>query len=482
MNPKRLIPVVLLVAIIGGGYWLDQKRAAQASRLSGFFESQPTSVASRLPGRVLKILVKEGDFVKKGTPLLQLESKPEVADYAAKVSVAKQTQAALAEAVHGPRSEDIARQRAVVAEAEAYWRKVRSGNRPEEVQAGVQRYALAEANFQRVARGARPEEIAQARAAESAALERLKAAERGLTPEERSEVKARLDQALATEGLAVRDLGRYRELFSQGAISQQNLDKAQADFLAAHARSVEQQQAYERATRGTPPEELAEARASYRQAKAAADLVASGSRSEDISAARAQMNEAAESLKLLQKGSRIEDIMSAEARYRQAKATLDELIRGTRTEDIEQAQANAQSAENQAASAKATMSEWVVKAPFDGTVDRILVSEGDLLAARTSVIRMSDPKEIWLRVYVPEGQLSKIKIGDSVALMVDGIEADDPAKVESIATKGEFTPANLQTPEERAKQVFAVRIRLDPPDNRVKAGMGASIRRMGSWP
>ena len=64
---------------------------------------------------------------------------------------------------------------------------------------------------------------------------------------------------------------------------------------------------------------------------------------------------------------------------------------------------------------------------------------------------------------------------------MDGIPVPLPVVVESVATQGEFTPANLQTPEERGKQVFAVRLRLSPPDPRVKAGMFATATRIGGW-
>jgi hypothetical protein len=53
--------------------------------------------------------------------------------------------------------------------------------------------------------------------------------------------------------------------------------------------------------------------------------------------------------------------------------------------------------------------------------------------------------------------------------------------VESISTKGEFTPGNLQSPDERALQVFAVRLRLAHPDSRIKAGMYVTVKRVGSW-
>jgi hypothetical protein len=73
-----------------------------------------------------------------------------------------------------------------------------------------------------------------------------------------------------------------------------------------------------------------------------------------------------------------------------------------------------------------------------------------------------------------------VKVGDSASLTIDGVEGEVTAVVESISRQGEFTPANLQTPDERGKQVFPVRLRLKKPDPRVKPGMYASIRSLGT--
>src|SRR5205085_2455122 len=123
--------------------------------------------------------------------------------------------------------------------------------------------------------------------AERTALARLRQAERGLTPEEKGQAKARFDAAVAQETLARKDAERMEFLFREGAISQQQLDQAQANRRQAEARRQEQEQALARAQEGTPAEELEQARQSYRQAKAALDLVLAGSRREDIEAARA---------------------------------------------------------------------------------------------------------------------------------------------------------------------------------------------------
>ena len=112
-------------------------------------------------------------------------------------------------------------------------------------------------------------------------------------------------------------------------------------------------------------------------------------------------------------------------------------------------------------------------------MDRILVAVGDVVGPGSPVARVDDPTDLWIRVYVPESLLARVKTGNDASLRVDGIDAALPAFVESIASQGEFTPANLQTPDERGKQVFEIRLRLKKPDPRVKAGMFASVSSLG---
>jgi HlyD family secretion protein len=226
---------------------------------------------------------------------------------------------------------------------------------------------------------------------------------------------------------------------------------------------------------------LEQARQSYRQAKAALDLVLAGSRQEDIQAARAAVTEAQQALKTLLRGTRTEEIRAAEARLAQAQAALAELKAGSRKEEIARARAAVEAAQATARGAQFTLAERTVRAPQTGVVERIPVAVGNLVSPGTPVIRMADPQDIWLRVYVPEAHLAKVTVGSDAQLRVDGISVPVVAVVESVATQGEFTPANLQTPDERGRQVFAVRLRLKQPDPRIKPGMYATVTRIGEW-
>jgi HlyD family secretion protein len=478
-NPRILIPIALLTAFGVGGWYIERQRARDRSTLSGFFESQPVQVASRIGGRVAAIKVREGDSVKNGALLVTLEARANQADTAAREAQADQARAAAAEARNGPRYEEIRRQEAAVAEAQANLAKLQNGSRPEEIKAARARLEQARTQVRKLKAGARPEEIAGARAGEQTAKAKLAQAERGLTPEERAQVRARYESAAATERLAAIELSRTEGLVREGADSQQHLDRVRADLQTAQARTNEMREALRRADLGTPQEELNQAREAYLQAKAALDLVLAGPRREDVEAARQEAVAARENLQLLVKGARPEDIRAAEEKVRQAQATLDELRSGSRREQIAQARAAARAAEAQVRGSRANLSERELHAPQAGIIERILITEGDLVQPGTPVLRIAVPDDIWIRVYVPESSLARVNPGTEAILHIDGLPQNVDAVVESVATRGEYTPANLQTPDERGKQVFAVRLRLVKPDPRVKAGMFATVKRLG---
>ena len=478
-NPRALIPIGLVAALLAGGWYVEHQRARERSSLSGFFESRPTQVASRIGGRVSAIKVREGDAVKAGDLLIVLETKPASAETDAKEAQANQARAMAADLRNGPRPEEIRRQEAAVAEATANLERLRNGSRPEEVAAARARADQAQAQYRKVKAGARPQEIAGVRAAERAAYARLQQARRGLTPEERAQARARAEAARYAESLAAKDQERMEYLVREGAESQQRLDRTRTDLQIAHARTTEIQEALNRAEAGTPREELDQSNEAYRQAKAALDLVLAGSRKEDVEAARAEAAAMVDNFKLLQRGSRQEDIRAADARVRSARAQLDEMRAGSRKEQIAAARAGARAAEAQVRAAKANLSEREIRAPQPGVVERVLIAAGDLVHAESPVMRLASQDDIWLRVYMPETGLARVKIGTEATLRIDGVSDEIPAVVDSIAARGEFTPANLQTPDERGKQVFGVRLRLVKPNPNVKAGMFATVRRLG---
>jgi HlyD family secretion protein len=117
-----------------------------------------------------------------------------------------------------------------------------------------------------------------------------------------------------------------------------------------------------------------------------------------------------------------------------------------------------------------------VKAPSDCVLEVLSVKVGDVLAANREVATLLLPQHLWVRVYVPEPWLGLIKIGDHVRVRVDSFrDKDFDGTVEQVNRQAEFTPRNVQTVEDRIRQVFGVKIRLPSGEDRLRAGMAADV-------
>jgi HlyD family secretion protein len=151
-----------------------------------------------------------------------------------------------------------------------------------------------------------------------------------------------------------------------------------------------------------------------------------------------------------------------------AKSRYDLLLAGTRPEEIAQSRAELAELDTQ-------LNEMKISAPSDSTLEVLSVKVGDVLAPNQQVATLLLP-HIWVRVYVPEPWLAHIKAGDSVKVRVDGYAGKDfTGVVEQIARQAEFTPRNVQTAEERVKQVFGIKVRLDNASGELRAGMSADV-------
>jgi len=148
----------------------------------------------------------------------------------------------------------------------------------------------------------------------------------------------------------------------------------------------------------------------------------------------------------------------------------------TQEKNVEAAQMKVIQARAQLADIDAQLKEMQVLAPTESILEVLNVKVGDVLPPNGEVATLLLPEHLWVRVYVPEPWLGKIKIGDQVRLQVDSFPGKDfPGEVEQINRQAEFTPRNVQTVEDRIRQVFGVKIRLPNNDDRLRAGMAADV-------
>ncbi|HEX8184545.1 MAG TPA: efflux RND transporter periplasmic adaptor subunit, partial [Blastocatellia bacterium] len=192
--------------------------------------------------------------------------------------------------------------------------------------------------------------------------------------------------------------------------------------------------------------------------------------------ASARRESARQRLDMLLAGTRSEEVARAERQYRQAAANLQLVERGARKEDIATARAQLERSRAALQQIETQLAELEVRAPADAYVEVLQARPGDLINPNSPVATLVELNRLWVRVYVPEPELGHAQLGKAVSVTVDTFAKETfSGQIEQIASRGEFTPRNVQTRDERAHQVFAVRVRLDNSARKLRAGMAADV-------
>lgn len=238
--------------------------------------------------------------------------------------------------------------------------------------------------------------------------------------------------------------------------------------------------------------ELTRAEAELQRADAMLRLVLAGSRAEDVRQAREQLAAAGDELDAADRDlTRLEGLAARgtatlkardDARTRRdkaqrgvaaAQATLDRVLAGPRPQEIEAASAQRDVAAAQVAVVRQRLADATVLAPSDGVITARSAEPGEVLGAGAPLAVLTDLARPWLTVYVDEPHLAQVRLGGRVEVRVDGRAQAFSGTVSYVSEVAEFTPKNVQTPEERAKLVFKVKIALDNSDGVFKPGMPA---------
>ncbi len=272
--------------------------------------------------------------------------------------------------------------------------------------------------------GSRPEEIAAAEAAAQRAKTRLGELQAGSRPQEIAAARAALARAKAETERAAADAGRYAALYKKADVSAQQNDAARTASETALARQHETEE----------------------QLK----LVEAGPRQEEIDQARAAWQEAQERFVLVKKGPRREDIDQARARLEQAKQSL--------------------------ALAATRLGYATLAAPFSGVVLSKHIEAGEYVAAGTPVVTVGDLEHVWVRAYVNETDLGRVKVGQKARATTDTYPGKRyEGNVSFISSQAEFTPKSVQTTQERVKLVYRIKVDLLNPRMELKPGMPADV-------
>lgn len=165
---------------------------------------------------------------------------------------------------------------------------------------------------------------------------------------------------------------------------------------------------------------------------------------------------------------------SSAAAVREAAEHLRLLRIGPRPDAVRQARAKVESAAAGRALTETRLSQSVLMAPLNGLVLSKHAEPGEMLAAGSPVVTVGRMDEVWVRAYIPETELGRVKVGQRARVTADtwpGRVFD--GRVGFISSEAEFTPKNVQTEKERVKLVYRIKIYLANPKMELKPGMPA---------
>ncbi len=311
-----------------------------------------------------------------------------------------------------------------------------------------------------------------------------------------SKVGGRVTQVLVREGDHV-DAGQLLVTFDGAELA--------AELKQARGRLGQARAMLKKAERGSRSEDIAQARAA-----SAADGVAPGYRVQEVQQAQSDLKRAqADALNAEQNFDRINTLFqqgiaarqtlddaqarldaahaqvqslqnavaAAEGRLRAARAEQQKVESGNRIEDIDAARADVLLAEGQAAQAEARWAEREVRSPASAVVEVLDLRPGDLLPANAPVARLLEADQLYAIVYVPQNEVGgRINVGQHAQVRVDAFPGQTfSATVEQIRQQAEFLPRNVQTADERQHQVFGIKLRVENPDHKLRAGIQTDV-------
>ena len=270
-------------------------------------------------------------------------------------------------------------------------------------------------------------DVEQKRADLASMEARLAEMRNGARPQEKLDAKAAVDSAASEVDRAKKDWDRAQVLYKNDDISTAQFDQYRNRWESAAA--------------------------ALNQSKEREALVLAGPRIEQINAQAALVERARAALKM------------AEANTLEMKRRRQELA--TRQAEIARSKASVALIDSQ-------ISDTVATSPVDGVVLVKSADPGEVLAAGTTVVTIGDIDHPWLRGYINETDLGRVKIGSKATVTTDSYPGKIyNGRVSFIASEAEFTPKQIQTEQERVKLVYRIKIEVENPRRELKSNMPA---------
>lgn len=233
-----------------------------------------------------------------------------------------------------------------------------------------------------------------------------------------------------------------------------------ADVAAARAQLAELES-------GSRRQEIEQARAAVRQVQAESDR---------WSADYARQRELYGKKVISQRELEASETAAQTARERvvQARQTVALLEEGPRPETKQAARARVQQAGQAGAALRTRLADATLVSPLSGVVIAKHVEPGEHVTAGAPVVTIGDLDRVWMRGYVDETDLGRIRVGQRVDVRTDTFPGKSyPGVITWISEQAEFTPKSVQTEKERVKLVYRLKIDIPNPSHELKPGMPA---------
>jgi len=183
---------------------------------------------------------------------------------------------------------------------------------------------------------------------------------------------------------------------------------------------------------------------------------------------------------LLAKGAGTTDARDvAETALKQSRAALerDKALEAAAEKSVALAIANIESARASLELAKIVLGYTTLKAPFDGVILVRQAELGEVVSPGAAIVTLADINHVWLRAYVNETDVGKIRLGEEVKVNTDSYPGKEyPGRISFISEAAEFTPKSVETHAERVTLVYRIRVDIDNPSHELVPGLPADAR------
>ncbi len=427
---KKII-ILLLASLLLASCGPTQSTALQAS---GQIEATEIAVAPEISGRVVNVLVSEGDSVKAGDPLLTLDDS------------LLQAQKRTLEAGQDSANANVAAAQSALDMAQLQYNQTLDSAVAAEKTTRIAIWKASKpGEFDQPTWYFNKEERMKATQAEvDAAKADLETEQAKLASVEQQVTSAAFldaEQNLSDARVAFQNAKTVLDRTPSGDLK----DAAQTTFDDAKIDLKNAQKDYDDALTTDDAKDVLEARAR-------------------VDVAQERLDSAKDALRAFQTGADAPEVVLAQQAVDQASTQLD-----AAKASVKQVQAQLSELETQ-------MEKLTVTAPEDGVVLVRSVQPGEVLQAGMTSLTIAKLDNLTVTVYIPEDRYGEVKLGDNASLSANSFPGETfTATVTRIANQAEYTPRNVQTKEERQTTVYAVELTVDNMDGKLKPGMPVDV-------